>query len=313
MRISPKRSRIAVVGAEGFIGSHLSAKLASNGAAVAKFTRSSPLLSPGGHLRPELAGVEVIFYLAASVHAASAERYPARVDADRDQFTRVLDALTTLQRPPLVVFASTGVYLYDQRSPVPFREDSPTDPRTAYGRAKLRLERELAARRAAVPSLILRLATVYGAGQRAGPGHGVVAHWLAAAAAGAPLRLFGDPDAVRDYVYVTDVTEALWRITSYGRNGTSWPEVINIGSGRPTSLSRLLGHVVSTVRREVTVEAVPGRGVDQFEAVLDVDLAASVLGWRPSTDLRDGISRMWQGGGSYAATTPVRASSITVE
>lgn len=304
--------RVAVTGAHGYIGSCLSVALAAAGAEVRTFTRQRPALAPGGTLSPGLPGSQVLFHLASGVSPASAERCPAQVSADHDLFARLLDRLAELDRPPLVVLASSGVYVYDPGIRLPFREESPLVPRTAYGRAKLQLERELRDRRDAVPGVALRLATVYGPGQPARPGQGVIAHWMRAAREGAPVRLFGQPSTLRDFVYIGDVVAAMCRIAALasppeasapeaspseasppGASAMTLPAAVNIGSGQATSLDELLSHLRQVVG-DLPAERVPDRGFDRYDAQLDVRLAASALGWAPQIPLATGLARTWQ-------------------
>jgi UDP-glucose 4-epimerase len=292
-RPATSRFRAAVIGSYGFIGAQLHAKLDLAGAAVTGFTRQAPVLRPDGRPHDALLAADVLYYLATSVSPAMAEQRPDLVAADHDLFCRLLDRLAEVERPPFVVLAGTGGYVYDPAATLPFREDSATAPRTAYGRAKLGLEQAIADRRAAVPGVSLRLATVYGPGQRVSKGQGVIAHWLAAAAAGRPLRLFGNPGTVRDYVYIDDVVDALARIGEFGRDGAAPPDVINIGSGEPTRLGELLELVLAAVSGPVDVERLPGRGFDHYDAVLDIRRAAELVGWQPETSLPAGLAKTW--------------------
>jgi UDP-glucose 4-epimerase len=287
------RLRAAVIGSYGFIGAQLHAKLDLAGADVTGFTRQAPILASDGRPHDALLDTDVLFYLATSVSPASAEQRPDLVASDHDLFRRLVDRLAEVERPPYVVLAGTGGYVYDPVAPLPFREDSPVAPRTAYGRAKLDLEQALADRGAVLPGVSLRLSTVYGPGQRIRKGQGVIAHWLAAVAAGQPLRLFGDPATIRDYVYIDDVVSALASVGEVGRAGVELPDVINIGSGQPTRLGDLLDLVVATVPGPVDVERLPGRGFDHYDAVLDIQRAAELVGWRPATSLPDGLAKTW--------------------
>lgn len=287
------RLRAAVIGSYGFIGAQLHAKLDLAGAAVTGFTRQEPIFGPDGRPHDALLAADVLFYLATSVTPASAEQRPDLVASDYDVFNRLVDRLAEEERPPYVVLAGTGGYVYDPVAPLPFREDSPVAPRTAYGRAKLDLEQALADRNAKLPGVSLRLATVYGPGQRIRKGQGVIAHWLAAVAAGQPLRLFGDPATIRDYVYIDDVVAALAKVGEVGRDGVELPEVINIGSGQATRLGDLLDLVVAAVPGPVDVERLPGRGFDHYDAVLDIQRAADLVGWRPETSLPAGLAKTW--------------------
>jgi UDP-glucose 4-epimerase len=292
-RVGDRRYRAVVIGSYGFIGAQLFAKLGRAGVSVTGFTRQQPCLRPDGTPHEALAAAEVLFYLATSVSPAMAEQRPDLVAQDHAVFSRLLDRLGEGDRPPFVVLAGTGGYVYDPVAPLPFREDQPTAPRTAYGRAKLALERALADRAAAVPGVSLRLATVYGPGQRVSKGQGVIAHWLAAAASGAPLRLFGDPATIRDYVYIDDVVNALARVGEVARAGGTLPDVLNVGSGEPTRLGDLLDLVVATVPGRVAVERLPGRGFDHYDAVLDIGRVTDVVGWKPETSLAVGLQQTW--------------------
>jgi dTDP-glucose 4,6-dehydratase len=287
------RPTAAIVGADGFIGSRLRTHLGRDHPVVS-FTRERPAVDVDGAPAPELRTADTVYYLATSVNPATAARDPAAVAADHDHFVRLMDALAALERPPLLIFASSGGTVYDVAAPCPYGEDSALHPSNAYGAAKLALEQALFERRAVLPGIALRLSNVYGPGQRTGTGLGVVAHWLQAVAEGTPLRVIGDPATVRDYVYVDDVCAALEKVRAAHTAGVSLPAALNIGSGEGTSLSGLLAVLEATVQRELSVEYAPHRSFDRRDAVLDTSRTHQVLGWRSSTSLPEGLARTWR-------------------
>jgi UDP-glucose 4-epimerase len=244
--------------------------------------------------------VRVHFHLATSVNPSTAERFPERVAADRAEFARLLDGFAGLARPPLVVLASSGPYVYDPTGPQPFAETAPLGPRTEYGRAKLALEQELRDRADVVPGLALRLASVYGPTQPAGSGQGVIAHWLAAATRGRPPRLSADLAQSQDFVHVDDVVDALVRIGRLAQEAL--PAVLNIGSGAPTSLDDLLRMLTGLAGGAIAVERVAGRGFERRDAVLDIRLAAEYLGWAPKVALATGLAQVWRASISGGST-----------
>src|SRR6185436_17508199 len=93
---------------------------------------------------------------------------------------------------------------------------------------------------------VLRLSNVYGPGQRFGTGQGVVGYWFRALRDGEPIRLFGDPETIRDYVYVDDVAAAFLAAHCASR---PLPPVLNIGSGEPTSLRGLVHVLLRAAQR----------------------------------------------------------------
>ncbi|MFA1548291.1 NAD-dependent epimerase/dehydratase family protein [Actinomadura chokoriensis] len=299
---------MAVVGAGGFIGARLTETLTMAGVPAAPVTRATPAVA-NGRPAPALRGARVIFYLASTVNPALAERHPERVAADHAAFTGLLAALRrTGDRPALILTSSAGA-VYAPHGTPPYAETDPLGPASAYGRAKVGLERALFDARDAVRPIVVRIANAYGPGQRTGTMQGVVGHWLEAAAAGLPLRLYGPSEARRDYVFVDDVVEALLHarhlVHRLPEGGA--PEVFNIGSGVPVSLGELAGLVAAALGREPRVERLPARGFDRRDVWFDVRRAREVLGWRPRTSLPDGLRRTWLTlTEATASTGPVR-------
>lgn len=285
-------SGVAVVGAAGFLGSALVAAARRCGLSPAGYTRADPCLLADGRPAPGVAGAGTVFWLASGITPAVAETSPGRVRADREAFAAFLSQVRDLQRPPRVVLLSSGGTVYDPAADPPYGESAPTRPRTAYGRAKLALEATLAD--AGLPEAVtLRVANVYGPGQPAVSGQGVVGYWLRAAAHGEPLTVYGDPAATRDYVHVDDVAAALLAV--HRAPAGALPPVLNVGSGVPTSLRTLAGAVRDAVGDpDLRVEQRPARGFDRTHTWLDVELAARTLGWRAGTPLAAGIAAAWR-------------------
>lgn len=296
MSQDPTSTPAAVVGAAGFLGSALVHTLHAGGVPVAAFTRKTPFLTDSGSPDGGLLAARTIFWLVSSINPAIAESEPWRVHDDREAFVSLLRALDRLADPPKVVLVSSGGTVYDPAVAPPYREDSPTRPRGAYGAAKLELERLLhSAALGEGQAIAVRVSNAYGAGQPAVSGQGVIAYWLRALAAGDPITIFGDPGTSRDYVYVDDIAAAL---AAVHRHSGELPPVLNVGSGVPTSLGELAHLVRVVVGDRSKVRHEPARDFDVPHSWLDVRRAASLLGWRPSTSLPAGIARAWSWAGA---------------
>ena len=276
---------VAVVGATGFLGSALARSL--DGPGVHLYTRSRPVLA-SGRLPAELHTVATVVWAASRVNPQVAEERPDLVAQDEAALLDFLRALDTHGLSPRTVLLSSGGTVYGDDG-APFSETTPTRPVNAYGRAKVRLEQVLT-EHAALPTVV-RVANAYGPGQPAGPGQGVLAHWLRAVADGRPVTVFGALATARDYVAVQDVVAAL--VLLHEHVGTV--PVVNVGSGRATTLGELLDVVRDvTGTPDLAVRHEPARGFDVPATWLDVGLAREVLGWEPRTSLRSGVAATWE-------------------
>ncbi|HET6966523.1 MAG TPA: NAD-dependent epimerase/dehydratase family protein [Acidimicrobiales bacterium] len=287
MRHSPE-NRAAVIGAGGFIGSALSRRLRKAGLEVAAYTRSVPFWTSDRGLDEGLASVRSVFWLASSIRPSTAAELPAAVEADRLALAGLIDKLGTVNGEARLITVSSGGTVYDTSQPPPYGEDSPVRPVNEYGRAMLEIE---GAVRTWDHSSVLRVSNAYGPGQPARYGQGVVAHWLAAVISGRPVHLVGDDQVARDYVFIEDVVDALVAASTADHP----PQVVNVGSGRPTALAELLAMISSVVApREILVTREPARAFDSPSTWLDVSLARRQLGWEPRTGLPDGLAATWR-------------------
>ncbi|RSM44866.1 UDP-glucose 4-epimerase [Amycolatopsis balhimycina DSM 5908] len=289
--------RAAVIGAGGFIGTRLSVALTNEHVDTACFTRVTRALDDSDELSYVLHRVPVIYYLASSINPTLGEQYPERAREDHRTFAKLLARLACRDEPPTVVLTSSGGTVYEQDVLPPYDERSPVRAVGRYGAAKLALEEELHAYSGRIAGVILRLSNAYGPGQRPGKGQGVLGYWLRAALDGRPLQVISDPGSTRDYVYIDDVVDCMWRIDNMVRDGLLGerePLVLNVGSGVGTSLTELVGIVRTVLGRDIPVQYTTGRELDRRHVWLDVGQAYQTLGWRPTTSLVDGVAAMWR-------------------
>ena len=294
--------RAIVTGGAGFIGSHVVDALVAQGAEVAVVDSlvhgAQDNVATGAELhvrdiREPLDDVfdavrpEAVLHLAAQADVRVSVERPVE-DADVNVLGTVRILESARKHGAQVVFSSTGGAIYgDCTTSAP--EDSPCEPLSPYGTAKLAAEEYLRAynRLYETRHIALRYGNVYGPRQDPHGEAGVVAIFLGALARGEQARIFGDGMQTRDYVYVGDVARAT--LAALGHEGG----VFNVGTGRETSVAELYELCARVAGSDRAAEHAPARLGELQRSFLDPTLAADTLGFRAMVDLEDGLRSTW--------------------
>ncbi|MHC1767837.1 MAG: NAD-dependent epimerase/dehydratase family protein [Verrucomicrobiia bacterium] len=183
-------------------------------------------------------------------------------------------------------------------SPLATSEDAPLRPTSFYGLTKQAQEQItlLFARALKIPAFALRFQNVYGAGQSLrNPYTGILAIFSNLARANRPINIFEDGLETRDFVYVEDAVEAIWRcLVSEAREG----DVLNVGSGQRTTVLQLARHIVgffeSTSELRVTGDFRLG---DIRHNFADLERAERKIGYCPKWSFHAGMREFlsWAG------------------
>lgn len=302
--------RAVVTGVAGFIGSHLVEALLARGGQVVAVDRRPVHDGPGrlvnavrdaGHpklrvLRVELAkddldemlgGADTVFHLAAvpGVRGSWGQRFGDYAASNVVGTHRLLRSCERAGVRRLVLASSSSVYGHASG---PSREDGPTAPMSPYGVTKLAAEQLCLAhvRRAdtGLSVAVLRYFTVYGPRQRPDM---AISRVLRSALTGTPFELYGDGRQRRELTYVDDVVTA----TLAAASAPLTAAVVNVAGGCSVSMLEVLEMARQVTGRAVTVIATDPRPGDVESTEADLTLARTLLGYQPSVDLREGMTR----------------------
>jgi UDP-glucose 4-epimerase len=297
-----------VVGASGFIGSHLVDGLLADGHRVKALSRHLPgLISSEAQAHPALSlqplsmadglalqqaleGADLVFHLASGSLPQSSNRDPqADVEANLLGALKLLEAARLAQVRRLVMVSSGGT-VYGVPRQVPIPETHPTDPTCSYGITKLAIEKYVALYRQlhGLDGVVLRVANPYGERQRLDAAQGVVPVFLGKALRGEPLQIWGDGTTVRDFLHISDVVAAL--LAAARLEGGE--RLFNVGSGEGLSLNQLVALLEATLERPLEVHYLPSRGFDVPTNVLCIERARQQLGWSPQVAVAEGLRRL---------------------
>ncbi len=289
--------RALVTGGAGFIASNLVDALVARGDDVTvvddfSFGKRENLNHAADLLEHDIrepfsAEADVVFHLAAQADVQTSVAEPAR-----DASVNVVGTINVLElaraNGAQVIFSSTGGAIYGECDE-PAREDGGLRPLSPYGIAKLCGEQYLAGwnRIHGTSHVALRFANVFGPRQDSGLEGGVVSIFLERMARGEPTTIFGDGAQTRDFVYVSDVIDAM--LAAVGDSSGPY----NVGTGAETSVAELHTACAAVAGVEDRPQLAEARLGDVSRSVLDVSRIEQALGWRPRVSLEDGLRRTW--------------------
>lgn len=230
--------------------------------------------------------IDVVFHCISTTVPASS--FNAKFDIESN-LVPTLSLLDCMVRHKVydIVYISSGGAIYGTSDQHPHKESDDVFPISSYGVVKLAIEKYLMqyAQLYNLKPLVLRLSNPYG------PWHysmrqGVCNVAVADAVNGKSFKVWGDGRGVKDYIYVEDFAEILFRL----RAAEVQPCVINVGSGDCRSVNDILGMIKSIVPGfEWTYTDASLLDVSRFE--LDMSRLKSIIGEYAFTAMEEGLKR----------------------
>ena len=300
-------STYLITGGAGFIGSHLCDALIARGDRV----RVLDDLSTGrrGNLPPAATliegdvadpaivsqatnDVDGCFHLAA---IASVEKgvtdWLGTHKANLTGSITLFDAIRRHGRAIPVVYASSAA-VYGDAARVPIAETDPCRPLSAYGADKYgcELHARVASHVHGIPTVGLRFFNVYGPRQDPkSPYSGVISIFCERIGAGKPVKIFGDGQQTRDFIYVADVVRAL--LAAMALRPADAP-VFNVCSGTATAVEALAHLIADLAGRKLDVATASPRAGEIKHSLGVPESANRTLGLSERVPLRTGLANV---------------------
>lgn len=304
-----KKRHACVLGASGFLGSHLVHHLLCTGWHVNAFDQiiaPNPLITadlldsytsfPGNFfetpdLMQALEGCDVCFHLISTSLPKTSNENPLKdVQQNLEGSLTLLECIRN-SNVHKIIYSSSGGTVYGIPQTQYIREDQPTEPLCSYGIVKLAFEKYLALYRNlyGLDYTILRISNPYGPLQRTEAAQGVIGVFLGKILRNESLTIWGDGTVVRDYLHVSDVARAFVLAAQTNTHN----KIFNIGSGVGESLNTIIDLLRSITGMSISVNYEKGRIFDVPYSVLDITKAGAELGWSPILNLEEGLRDTW--------------------
>jgi nucleoside-diphosphate-sugar epimerase len=299
---------ILVTGAAGFIGSHLAEQLIDLGhsvrgldcftdyyARVLKELNASQIKDKGVILLPlDLAeddlgsavrDIEIVYHAAAQPGISATTTFETYV---RNNITATYRLLEAVKQSPsfrgFINISTSSVYGADATG------DETTEPKPTsyYGVTKLAAEQLVLAhaRDQGLPACSLRLFSVYGPRERPDKLYFKLISYILQ---DREFPLFeGSEHHLRSYTYVEDAIDGLVAALDNFYTG----EIFNIGTDVTLTTKEAMRTVEKVVGKPAKIVRVPRRAGDQSKTHANIEKARRLLGYNPTTTLREGVEKM---------------------
>ena len=295
-----------ILGGNGFIGSHLVDRLLAEDHRVRVFDKyeehyRKPVacveycvgdFGNRGMLSEALTGIDIVFHLISTTLPKTSNDDPVfDVQSNVVETIFLLEQCVT-KKIRKVVFISSGGAIYGNPLSLPISENCPTEPECSYGITKLAVEKYMALfnHLHGLDYVVLRPSNPYGGRQNPDGIQGAISVFLGRIAQGKSIEIWGDGQVVRDYIFIDDLIDGMYKAVSVN----TLSRVFNLGSGIGHSLNEILDVIRNVTGKEIKVVYKAKRSFDIPSIYLDICRAKQELSWAPSVSLEAGIEKTWK-------------------
>lgn len=300
-------SRVLVTGAAGFIGSHLTRRLVTEGAEVHALTMDVSSMYPvrlldlrdaitlhEGNLTDRSAmdalakqvRPNIIFHLAAYTHVGKSwQRVDECVQSNVQGTVNLLQAMEGIGYDRFINTGTSEIYGDIE---VPFREDAQVNPNSPYSVSKYAAERfcRMFHQGHGWPIVLVRPFNAYGPAQS--PDR-IVPETIVRALRRQELKTTSGRQT-REFNYVEDLAEGFVRLaTTPDIEG----QLFNLGCGEDVAIRDVVTVILDLMGNpiEAQIGALADRPTEIWRMFCDNTRAREILGWSPEHSLTDGLKK----------------------
>ena len=299
--------KILLSGAAGFLGSHLSKKLIDNNHEVIGLDDLStgsvkniePLINHPKYsfiehdVRiPYQVKVDAILNFACPASPVSYQKDPVRTI--ETNFLGMINLIHLANETGAIIIQASTSEVYGDPSQSPQKETywgnvNPIGIRSCYDEGKRAAETLCFdyRRQHNLDTRVIRIFNTYGPNMALSDGR-VVSNFIVQALRNEPINIYGDGKQTRSFCYVSDLVEGIYKLLQLDKN----PDTpLNLGNPNEFTILELAKVVIEITNSKSKIVNNPLPQDDPKQRCPDISLAKSILNWKPTIELREGIEK----------------------
>ncbi|MCM3216408.1 GDP-mannose 4,6-dehydratase [Niallia taxi] len=308
---------ILVTGGAGFIGSHLCEYLLKQNMTVINIDNfnefydpkikenniKNALNNPNYHLeRGDIRdwdflneiytkyNIEITVHLAAMAGVRPSIKDPLLYEDVNVKGTMNLLEMSKIYDVKKFILASSSS-VYGNNKDVPFKETDIVDNAIspyAYTKKSCEVLAHVYKHLYNIDVIALRFFTVYGPRQRPDL---AIHKFTDLISSGESIPFFGDGSTQRDYTYIDDIIDGVYKSVEFIENNNDVFEIFNLGESQTISLKQMVETIETSLNKSATINRLPMQPGDVTRTFADISKAKSMIGYNPSTVFNIGIDR----------------------
>jgi UDP-glucuronate decarboxylase len=299
--------KILLTGAAGFLGSHISKKLIDNGHEViglddlstGSIKNIEQLINHSNYsfiehdVRiPYQAKVDAILNFACPASPVNYQKDPVRTI--ETNFLGMINMLHLANETGARIIQASTSEIYGDPTQSPQKESywgnvNPIGIRSCYDEGKRAAETLCFdyRRQYNLDTRVIRIFNTYGPNMAIGDGR-VVSNFIVQALRNEPINIYGDGKQTRSFCYVSDLVEGIYKLLELDKN----PDTpLNLGNPNEFTILELAKVVIEITKSKSEIVNNPLPLDDPKQRCPDISLAKSILNWKPTIELREGIEK----------------------
>ncbi|MBO2536273.1 NAD-dependent epimerase/dehydratase family protein [Rummeliibacillus suwonensis] len=232
---------------------------------------------------------DVVVHLAAQVSVAKSFENP--ITDTESNIVGLVNMLTLSQKYKVKKFIlASSAAVYGKNDQLPLLEENQCVPISPYGISKRvgELYCQKWSEMYGFESVCFRFSNVYGPRQNSNGEGGVVSIFINHMLEGKALQIYGDGEQTRDFIYVGDIADAIYRASHSSISG-----VYNLSTNKKTTINEVVS-ILKKMHDEVNIHFSPAREGDIDHSVLSNRKVMDDLDWSPIYDIELGLEKTYQ-------------------